>query len=40
MDFFRELPSESNEPKPIVIIIRKKNTHQTHGNGIRESASG
>jgi hypothetical protein len=31
---------ESNEPKPIVIIIKKKKIHQSHGKGINDRASG
>jgi transposase-like protein len=32
--------NESNEPKPMVTIIKKKKIHHTHGNGISERASG
>ena len=31
---------DSKEPNPIVIIIKKKNIHQTHGKGIKLKASG
>ena len=31
---------DSKEPNPIVIIIKKKNIHQTNGKGIKLKASG
>ncbi len=32
--------NDNKEPKPIVIIIKKKNMHQIHGKGIKLKASG